>query len=68
MDNVKEEGFRRPIVAEARDYFLIRNVSTIQMWWAKRDKTFGGPMPKLYPPKWPALEKKANETIQDCKR
>jgi hypothetical protein len=71
MENVKEEDFRRPTGAEARDYFLIRNVSTIQTWWAKRDKTFGGPMPKPYTPKWPALEKelmKQFRTVRDNNR
>jgi hypothetical protein len=71
MDNVKEEGFRRPTAAEARDYFLIRNASTIQTWWAKRDKIFAGPMPKPYSLKWPALEKelmKQSGTARDNNR
>jgi hypothetical protein len=56
MPAVEEEGFRRPTTLEARDYFLIKNHSIIREWWAKRDKIFGGPIPKPYPSKWPALE------------
>jgi hypothetical protein len=64
MEDVKEEGFRRPTTLKAKDYFLIKNVSTKRQWWAQRDKIFGGPVPKPYPSKWPALEKELVKQFQ----
>jgi hypothetical protein len=34
MDSVEEEGYRRPTMKEAREYFKIKNKTTISGWWS----------------------------------
>jgi hypothetical protein len=41
MPDIKEEGFRRPTILEAAQYFQMANEATIRGWWIKREKIFG---------------------------
>jgi hypothetical protein len=49
MDPVEEEGYRRPTMEETREYFKIKNKTTISGWWSQREAIFGGSMPKARP-------------------
>jgi hypothetical protein len=56
IEPVQKEGYRRPTLNEATEYFKIQNRSIISSWWANKELISGGGIPKAHPFKWPALE------------
>jgi hypothetical protein len=56
IEPFQKEGYRRPTLSEATEYFKIQNRSIVSSWWADKKLILGGGILKAHPPKWPALE------------